>query len=613
MKILLVAINAKYVQTNLAVRLLKAYASRYSASVRDGSASVEIGEWNVNQPLGAVVRGIYAAGADVVLFSTYVWNRDAVFRAASDVRQVLPEAVIGFGGPEVSWAPARAFAECPASDVILAGEGEATFAVFVDRAAEAFRVRRTAAEGTPFAGIAGLYARARGGRDGSRVGADEGESAVARGYAAPDAVDGSGPILFGGARPLIEDLDEIPFPYGPDSMDFDPGHRIAYYESSRGCPFRCAYCLSALDTRVRYYPLDRVLREIAYFMDAGFPLVKFVDRTFNLDPARFLAIWAFIRDHHNGKTLFHFEIAAEYLPEEAFPLLETMPEGAVQFEIGVQSANAETLRLVGRPAHIGELAGKIKRIPRHIHTHVDLIAGLPAEDLASFAASFDFAFALSADMLQLGFLKVLPGAPLEALARGMDGYRWSATPPYEVLSSPSLGYGDLVALKEVEAILDAWYNSGLMRNALGKLCGGDESPFTVFRSLVAFARGFFPDHDLFLPRKSVDAYACMASFLARRTSPEPLEWLRYDFLLQGKPGSFPPWFVRRYSKEAHDAALETSGILERLGGYRLSRREGYARTEYERFSFGADGGEAAILFTYPAERGGAVGTACITL
>jgi radical SAM superfamily enzyme YgiQ (UPF0313 family) len=599
-KILLVAINAKFVQTNLAVRLLKSYAARHSVAVRNGSASVEIGEWNVNQPLGAIVRGIYATGADAVLFSTYVWNRDAVFRAASDVRLVLPNTVIGFGGPEVSWAPARAFAECPAADVILAGEGEATFAAFADRAAEVLRARdarRTSGdESAPFAGIAGLYAR--GGF---------------RGRAAGSPADGSGAILFGGTRPLIEDLDEIPFPFGPESLDFDAEHRIAYYESSRGCPFRCAYCLSSLDTRVRYYPLDRVLREIAYFMDAGFPLVKFVDRTFNLDPARFLAIWAFIRDHHNGKTLFHFEIAAEYLPEEAFSLLETMPSGAVQFEIGIQSANPETLALVGRPAHVGELAEKIRRIPRHIHTHVDLIAGLPAEDLASFAVSFNFAFALGADMLQLGFLKVLPGAPMEALARGMDGYRWSATPPYEVLSSPSLVYGDLVALKEVEAILDAWYNSALMRHALGKLCDGDESPFAVFRSLVAFARGFFPDHDIFLPRKPVDAYACMAAFLARGAAAEALEWLRYDFLLQGKPGAFPPWFVRRYSKDAHDAALESSGILERPGGYRLSRREGFARTEYERFSFGADGGETSILFTYPAERGGAAATACITL
>ncbi|HNY18175.1 MAG TPA: DUF4080 domain-containing protein [Treponemataceae bacterium] len=605
-KILLVAINAKYVQTNLAVRLLKAYAARHAAAVRDGSASVEIGEWNVNQPLGAIVRGIYATGADAILFSTYAWNRDMVFRAASDVRQVLPKAVIGFGGPEVSWAPERAFAECPAADVILAGEGEATFAAFADRAAEVFLSRgwTMGDAGNPFADIAGLYARARIGHGGARA-ADAIDGA--------DGTAGAGDILFGGTRPLIEDLDEIAFPFGPDSLNFDPEHRIVYYESSRGCPFRCAYCLSALDTRVRYYPLDRVLREIAYFMEAGFPLVKFVDRTFNLDPARFLAIWAFIRDHHNGKTLFHFEIAAEYLPDEAFSLLESMPSGAIQFEIGIQSANAETLRLVGRPAHIEELAGKIKRIPRHIHTHVDLIAGLPAEDLASFAASFDFAFALGADMLQLGFLKVLPGAPMEALARGMDGYRWSATPPYEVLSSPSLVYGDLVALKEVESLLDAWYNAGLMRNALGRLCGGDESPFAVFRSLVAFARGFFPDHDPFLPRKPVDAYACAAAYLAGRGATEALEWLRYDFLLQGKPGSFPPWFVRRYSKEAHDAALESSGILERPGAHRLSRREGYARTEYERFAFGADGGETAILFTYPAERGGSAGTACITL
>jgi radical SAM superfamily enzyme YgiQ (UPF0313 family) len=589
-KILLVAINAKYVQTNLAIRLLKAYAQAHSPAIRDGLATLELGEWNVNQPFGSIVRGIYESAPDAVFFSTYVWNRDAVFRVASDVRQVLPRSLIGLGGPEVSFAPEKAFAECPASDVLLSGEGEATFTELVERLA------------TQSATLSDSYARP--------TDAQASENAFAN---IPGLYYRAGTVGFGGERPLLEDLDSIPFPYTPDLLDFDPVHRLVYYESSRGCPFRCAFCLSALDSRVRYYPLDRVLREIAYFMEAGFPLVKFVDRTFNLDPARFLAIWAFIRDHHNGKTLFHFEIAAEYLPDNAFELLETMPAGSVQFEIGIQSSNPETLASVGRVARIEELAKKIRRIPKKIHTHVDLIAGLPKENLSSFASSFDYAFALGADMLQLGFLKILPGTIMEKIALGSDGYRWSAAPPYEVLSSPSLPYGELVTLKEIEVLVDAWYNSGLMRNALAFLCREPESPFAVFRSLVAHARAFFPDGDLFLPRRPADAYACMAAYLASRGNPLALEWLRYDFLLQGKPGAFPPWFTRRYSKEAHDAALETAGILEGPGAFRISRREAYARTEYERFSLGDAGRENAVLFIYSAEKGRIGETVWLTL
>ena len=599
-KILLVAINAKYVQTNLAVRLLRSYAEAHAPSIRSGVVSVEIAEWNINQPSGAIVRGIFEAHADAVFFSVYLWNREMTLRVAGDVRRVMPNAVLGFGGPEVSWTAEKFLNECAAGDLVLAGEGEATFAELVERFAR--YVNASPYEGIRaslteiLSGVAGIYFRER--------------------YGAGS----EGPIHFGGDRPLIADLDTIPFPYTPERFDFDPAHRIVYYESSRGCPFKCAYCLSSLDARVRYYPLERVLGEIAYFMERGFPLVKFVDRTFNLDPVRFLAIWEFIRDHHNGNTLFHFEIAAEYLPDAAYAVLAAMPEGAVQFEIGIQSANATTLQMVGRPAHPEILAERIARIPKHIHTHVDLIAGLPEEDLASFARSFDFAFGLGADMLQLGFLKVLPGSPMERIAREDEGYQWSDFPPYEVLSSPALPYGDLLILKEVEQLVDTWHNSGLMRNALRSLCATTDSAFALFRALARFAKGYFVDHDLFLPRKPVDAFSCMAAFLnegqasgcagldppvsanAFRVS---LEYLRYDLLLQGKPGVFPAWFERRYSKEAHDALLDSQGILKgQTGSAPVSRRIAYSRTEFDRFRFDESARETTVLFLYSDDKAG---------
>lgn len=561
MKALLVGINAKYVQTNLAIRLLKGYASRYSRAVSSGMAEIQIAEWNINQLPAQIARGIHEAHADAVFFSTYVWNREMVLAVVGEIRKIEPELVIGLGGPEVSWSAGKSFADCPGADVIIAGEGEETFSAFLD----------AWAVGRPVAEISGLYSR---GADG---------------------------ITFGGERPPLSDLSAIPFPYGAESLDFDPENRIVYYESSRGCPFSCAYCLSSIDKSVRYYPLDRVLREIGYFLEREFPLVKFVDRTFNLDPARYMAIWTYIRDHHNGKTVFHFEIAAEYLSDEAFALLDTMPEGSIQFEIGIQSINAETLRLVGRPAHPDALAEKIRRIPKQIHTHVDLIAGLPAENLESFAASFDYAFALDAGMLQLGFLKVLAGSPMEAMAKASPGYVWSDRPPYEVLSSPALSYDDLLLLKDIERIVDEWVNSGLLRNTLKFLVLHAGSAFSAFRILSGFVRSFYPDHDPYLPRRPTDHFACLYAFIETAFSDRPdivrlaTEWLKFDFLLQGKPGAFPPWFIRNYSKDAHDGVLRAQGITG-IGGE--TRRIAYARTEYEILRLTEDGSSQAYLFVY---------------
>jgi len=602
-KILLVAVNAKYVQTNLAVRLLKAHAVKWCEPVRNGQIGIEIAEWNINQNVSSIIRGIFEARPDIVLFSTYIWNRGIIFEAAAGVRKVLPGVLLGFGGPEVSWSAERTFVECPSADLVFTGEGEESIAEFAERlggsavGSPAGVVRKPLSAGL-FSGIRGLYVR------------DE---------SAPDG------CVFGGDRAPIADLDLIPFPYDFSHMDFDSEHRIVYYETSRGCPFSCAYCLSSIDKSVRYYSLERVLRELKGFMDAGFPLVKFVDRTFNLDPARFLSIWRFIRDNHNGKTLFHFEIAAEYLADEAFTVLESMPEGAIQLEIGIQSINPETLNIVGRPAHPDVLADKIRRIPERIHTHVDLIAGLPAEDFDSFGRSFDYAFALGADMLQLGFLKILSGSPMEALARDDSGFVWSASPPYEVFASPVLDYAEMLQLKDVEQVTDTWYNSGLMRNTLRYLAGTPDtgrqhagmmpkiSAFSLFRSLATHIAGFFVDGDLYLPRRPSDSFACMAAFLEAsgdmfgemRTG--ALEWLRYDLLLQGKPGTFPAWYERRYSKEAHDRALEAQGFFWSVasvsGPETVSRRSAYARTEYDLFRFDTGVREIACLFVYPDKSG----------
>jgi radical SAM superfamily enzyme YgiQ (UPF0313 family) len=595
MKILLAGINAKYVQTNLAIRLLKSFVSVHSASVRQGRVTVELSEWNINQSIASIVRGIFQAEPTVILFSTYIWNRDMTFRVAEELKKVLPSGKIGFGGPEVSWSPDKTFTDCSAADFVIAGEGELTFAEMTERLA--VQAEMPSDFYLALEDLSGLYVRSF----------DDGEI-----------------CSFGGVRPPVQNLDIVPFPYDREPLDFDPENRIVYYESSRGCPFSCAYCLSSIEKAVRYYPLDRVLREISFFMDNGFPLVKFVDRTFNLDPKRYLLIWSHIRDYYNNKTLFHFEIAAEYLEDEALRTLESMPDGSIQLEIGIQSINNETLSIVGRPAHPEVLAEKIRRIPEKIHTHVDLIAGLPAENLESFARSFDFAFALDADMLQVGFLKILAGTKMERIAYETKGYVWSSHPPYEVYASSVLSFKELLIIKDVEHLVDTWYNSGLMRHTVFFLAKNDPevSPFPLFRSLANFVRIYYQDADLYLPRRTADSFACMASFLGslakdkKTLASAGLEYLRYDFLLQGKPGAFPGWYERRYSKEVHDRALEQNGFLGNAGNLRanpVSRRERYSRTELDSFDFGQDGKEVVILFVYPGIQEKNRKVTCVTL
>ncbi len=570
MKVLLVGINAKYIQTNLAIRILASYTDKYCSAVQEGTATVSIAEWNINQPYSAIVRGIYESHADLVLFSTYIWNRETVFRVATEIRQICPNLRVGMGGPEVSWSASRVFEDCPSADFVLCGEGEETLCALIDRAARA----------QSFGGIPGI--RIRHGND----------------------------FI---PRAAIRDLDKIPFPYSGAAMDFDAENRIVYYESSRGCPFSCAYCLSSIEPNVRYYSLGRVFSDLDFFIDREIPLVKFVDRTFNLDPARYLSIWDHIRDRYKGKTLFHFEIAAEYLSDEALSFLQTMPEGSIQFEIGIQSINPKTLAAVGRAAHPEELEKKIRAIPKHIHVHVDLIAGLPYEDLVSFSRSFNYAFDLHPGMLQLGFLKILSGTKMEELAKTMPGYRYSSTPPYEVLSSPAVSYEDMLILKDVEHVVDSWYNTGLMKKTIDELVSiNEKDAFSVFCAIVEHVRTFYPDGDLFLPRKPLDSFSCMAAFLEKQQKDcaQAKEFLRYDFLLQGKPGYFPDWFERRYSKAQHDDALERFGYVGPGGE---TRRSGYARTEYDMFFFYGTEKPVELLFVYEEKKNGRKTPAVIIL
>lgn len=578
MNVLLVGINAKYIQTNLAIRLLKSYAEAHSASVMEGSVSVGIAEWNVNQHVQGIVRGIYEKTPDIVLFSTYIWNREHVFRVAETLAEVMPELLIGVGGPEVSYKPQRALSECPSLDFVVSGEGERTFSETLELLA---LLHGSPKDGLldPLGKISGITTRREGQPDNFRE-----------------------------TRALMENLDEIPFPYGKKDDTIDPEHRIIYYESSRGCPFGCAYCMSSIERSVRFYSLERVFSDLDFFLRNTYPLVKFVDRTFNISPSRYRAIWAYVRDHYNGVTRFHFEISADLLSEEDFMLIDTMPAGSIQFEIGIQSANSVTLASVNRKTDLERLARAVRRIPKGIHAHVDLIAGLPHEDLASFSRSFDFAFSLDADVIQLGFLKILDGTRMEAIALQDAAYHWEKKPPYEVLVSPEMSYEDLGKLKEIEHVVDNLWNSGVFRATIRALNLEEASAFALMNDIAEHIRSWFPDGDPFLPRKPADLFACMASYLQSHGKSAYLEWLKFDFFMQAKPGRIPEWFARRYSRDSHDQILERTGFLSSVGEV---RRIAYARSEYEEFIFPGKDGIEAFFFMYPGSDGKGSGVQCI--
>ena len=442
MKVLLAGINAKYIHSNLGIYSLRAYARE---ALKDKAPLIELGEYTINHSRETILQDIYKRKPDFIGFSCYIWNISLVKSLIGDLKILLPGTALWLGGPEVSYDGIRFLEQHPGVSGIMKGEGEAVFSRLLDA------LSRDEGPG----GIPGLVYR-----QGERI------------------------IDTGEAEPL--DISRLPFPYA----GMDPGelsHRILYYESSRGCPFRCSYCLSSIDRRVRLRDMDLVKRELAWFLEAGVPQVKFVDRTFNCSRGRALEIWQFIKENDRGQTNFHFEIGADLLGEEEISLLASMRPGLVQLEIGVQSANPRTLEAIGRKTDIGKIHSVTSRIEasRRVHQHLDLIAGLPWEDKESFRESFNRVYAMKPDQLQLGFLKVLKGTPMEADAARW-GIRHSSVPPYEVLSTPWLPYDAILELKGVEDMVEVYYNSRQFTHTLAlleKICG---EPWDMFLALSRY-------------------------------------------------------------------------------------------------------------------------------
>lgn len=487
-------------------------------------------ECTISEPLHDILRRITAASPSMVIFSVYIWNCDIIYRVAAELRKLLPDCLIGAGGPEVSFQAEKVLKEHSAFDFISRGEGEQTTLEIIQLLAS---------------------------------GSDEFRKRIAV-------------HPFFDPLSLFPDLAALPFPYTDAELQEEADTRIFYYESSRGCPFSCSYCLSSLDKTVRFMPLERVYADLQRFMDTGVKLVKFVDRTFNLNEKRYISIWEYIRDNWNGKTRFHFEIAAEFLSDDALAMLPSVPEGAVQFEIGIQSIHKETLKTVGRTADVDKLADRIRRIPKTIHSHVDLIAGLPHESLKEFEQSFDYAVSLEPDMLQLGFLKVLSGTEMETYA-AENGFKMMSVPPYEVLETPDMSWNDLLFLKDVEKLLDAYGNSGAFTYTLRWLLG--KSSYTPWQLYSELARRARTEGALESPHRTVFWFQFLYDFLSAALPASRgvwLELLRFDYIRREKVTDFPVWYTRRYDKDAHHAALTQHADMH-------STRLAYAHSAYDVF------------------------------
>lgn len=463
MKILLVALNSKYIHSNLAVYSLKAYADAVLGSNMGASGylygsgdraseitAIEIDEYTINQPLGRIMADIYRKAPDVLFLSCYIWNRSEIMQLAEDLGKVMPDTDIWLGGPEVSYDAEETLNELPLIKGIIRGEGEKPFTEIV---------RAYITENTT----------------GIRV------EVSLRNISDLTFREASGEII---STPQSRrmDFDSVPFPY-KNLDEFD--NRIIYYESSRGCPFRCSYCLSSVDKSLKFRSPELVKSELKGFLDSGIPQVKFIDRTFNCDHRHAGEIWRFIRDNDNGITNFHFEVAADLMNDEELELLGSMRAGQVQLEIGVQSTNIRTLTEINRPMDFGKVCETVTKLKagNNIHLHLDLIAGLPFEDMRSFRKSFNDVFSLRPHQLQLGFLKVLKGSPMES-GREKYGLRYTEASPYEILQTRWISYEELIVLKSVEEMVDVYYNSGQYVNTVELLLDVFDDAFGFFEALA---------------------------------------------------------------------------------------------------------------------------------
>jgi len=485
MKLLIVGINAKYVHTNLAVRYLDKCVS--------GMCDTVVCEYSINDNKLSTERDILLQKPDIVAFACYIWNIGLVKEIASDVKSAYPHIKIVLGGPEVSFDGAKLLSECTYVDCVVCGEGEVAFPGVINHYVNGGKM--------PKAGV--VYRK-------------------------------DGEITENGAGEVLP-LDDIPFPY--DDSISELGSRIVYYESSRGCPYSCKYCLSGEKGNVRFKSLENVKKDLTFFDSHGVPLVKFVDRTFNADRKRAREIWSHIFSL-KGNTRFHMEITGELLDEETVSLLKTGDADKLQFEIGVQTTNTKTLEAIDRVCNTEKLFENIKLLlsETHIHIHLDLIVGLPYEDFETFKHSFNDVVSLKPHVLQIGFLKVLKGSAMRGEAE-THGIIYRNEAPYEIISNKYLTCEEVWYLKDLDFVFDKYYNSGSFGETLEYLYSKFDTPFDVFAKIIDFYREYnLINSSLSKPALYDKLYDCFKDF-----GDDFEEVLRYDYIKALSPGKLPGW------------------------------------------------------------------------
>lgn len=545
MKFLLAAVNAKYIHSNPALYSLRAYAGK------EYEKEVEIAEYTINNRMEDILADVYKRKPDAAAFSCYIWNWRMIRELTAELHKVMPELPIWLGGPEVSFDAEELLRQMPAITGIMIGEGECTFVELLQ-----YYCQKAGAAAAGLAGIKGIVYRAR----------DQ--------------------IIKTAERKLTA-LSSLPFLY-EDMENFR--NRIIYYESSRGCPFRCSYCLSSIDKQVRLRDMDTVKNELQFFLEHKVAQVKFVDRTFNCEHRHTMEIWKYIQNHDNGITNFHFEIAADILCEDELTLLSEMRPGLVQLEIGVQSTNTETLREINRYTQMEKLKRVVERIHAggNIHVHLDLIAGLPYEDYESFGNSFNEVYAMQPQQLQLGFLKVLKGSPMHEKADSY-GINYTSLPPYEVLYSKWISYEEICRLKRIEEMVELYYNSSQFTHTLPVLEEVFDSPFSMYEQLA----GYYEEEGYFVnsPSRAYRYEVLLAFACACDGEREELyrELLTYDIYLRENMKSRPGFakdltMYRERFRDLYEREEVVRGLLPDYGRYQLKQIARMTHTE---------------VFTYP--------------
>lgn len=558
MNIILAAVNAKYIHSNLAVYSLRAYARPYYQDI-------SIAEYTINQQTDDILQDLYLRAPQILCFSCYIWNIRYIEELSAEVKKVLPQVDIWLGGPEVSYDAKETLKRMPEISGVIRGEGEKTFLELM---------KYYHGEGEGLERIEGITWRK-----------PEGE------------------IFENPWRPVM-DLSEVPFVY-EDMKEFQ--NKIIYYETSRGCPFSCSYCLSSIDKCLRFRDIKLVKKELQFFIDQKVSQVKFVDRTFNCRHDHAMEVWKYLKEHDNGVTNFHFEVAADLLNEEEISLIETMRPGLIQLEIGVQSTNPDTIREIRRVMKFTEVERIVKRINKggNVHQHLDLIAGLPHEGIESFKNSFNDVYALEPEQLQLGFLKVLKGSYMEEQAKEY-GLVCKSLPPYEVLSTNWISYGEILELKMIEEMVEIYYNSGQFKYTVRFLLGEFESPYEMYEKLGRFYKKRGLDQ---LNHSRIARYEILLQFIEEKVQEEKLpkyrELLTYDLYLRenvkNRPSFAGEYLVTKEElQEFYDREERERELLKGYGQY--DKRQLRKMTHVEKFRYNVEGNmeteETCLLFDY---------------